>query len=215
MRIVIDLDGPVYEYARTARYMINHYIRKPNELPLLPPVAEFWTEWWPKEISKEEWGWLNANGIKLGLFRYGHVTRGAIVGLRALHEAGHSLVVGTHRPEPAVPDTLAWLSYLNLPWSDVHILSNEEPKTQINGDILVDDKPANILPWLKLGRSGILFDRPWNKQPSFSRRAYDWEAVIDHVAAITEIVSLGSSDSGHGLAQGIGRTDEAIRRLYY
>jgi hypothetical protein len=196
MKIVVDLDGPGYEWDKTARYMLRTYrgctgLDAPSREWLLPNQA------W-HNVTDEDWDWLWSDGVELGLFRYGHVTRGAIVGLRSLSESGHDLVVGTHRPVGAVRDTLAWLSYINIDWTDVHILSNEEPKTQIDGDLLIDDKPENIVQWSMSGRKAILFDRAWNKGHSLWNlggqwwRREDWEGVVDLVADM-DAASYGRS----------------------
>jgi uncharacterized HAD superfamily protein len=179
MKIAVDLDGVVYEWQRTFRYMMNEY-RGTN----LGPIEEWWDGFdaFKNHVSSEDMLWLWSEGIKLGLFRYGHVTTGAIVGLRALVEDGHRLVVATHRPVLAVPDTLAWLSYINIPWSGVHILSDGEKKTSISADVLVDDKLENAIEWAMTGREALLYDRPWNQgakhDPEPYWRVSSWESVV-------------------------------------
>lgn len=171
MRIAVDLDGVCYEFDRTARYMLREY--KNEELG---PS----TSWDSMEdaIGPELWRWLFSEGIELGLFRYGHVTRGAIVGLRALADAGHTLLVVSHRPALAVPDTLAWLAYQQLPWSEIHILSNGEAKSSVPADVLIDDRPENIRDWERAGREGILVDRSHNQDYVVPCRAKDWREVV-------------------------------------
>jgi 5'(3')-deoxyribonucleotidase len=177
--IAVDLDGVCYEWHRTVRYMFNEY-KGYN----LPPVDSWWDTWWaPKEkgyINAEDVNWLFTEGIDLGLFRYGHVTTGAVVGLRKLVDAGHRLLVATHRPTRAVPDTLAWLHYLDIPWSGVHIISDETSKTIVDADILLDDKTENCMDWAESQRTALLFDRPWNQKcpPSIRiHRVFGWTGV--------------------------------------
>jgi len=183
MRIAIDLDGVCYEWQRTYRYMMREY-RGVD----MPPIEDFWYDWDApdKYTSEADREWLWTEGVRLGLFRYGHVTTGAIVGLRALIDRGHDLLVVTHRPSVAVPDTLAWLSYINIPWSEIHILSRGESKAQVDAKVLVDDKPANIYDWNEKNpsRRAIIYNRPWNKQCLAGFRAYDWRMVVQWVDKI-------------------------------
>lgn len=186
MKIAVDCDGVVYEWHRSVRYMLRAY-----RGVTMPPIAE-WNEWDApyKMMSPADRDWLWKEGVELGLFRYGHIATGAIVGLRGLLSAGHSLSVVTHRPTQAVPDTLAWLSYLNIPWSEIHILSNEEPKATIDADLLIDDKLENCNEWVASGRIALLYDRPWNQNQLYLTRVircYDWEGVglnVGHIQSI-------------------------------
>ena len=187
MRIGVDLDGVVYEFHRTVRYMLNHY----REMDL-PPADELFKEWWPREVSKEDWDWVFSEGIKLGLFRYGHMTRGARVGLQALHDAGHDLLIITHRPETAVNDTIDWASlyFRDIPLAGINILSHGEPKYGVKADLLIDDKWENVRDWMEQtsiteARRAILFDAPWNNSvphKDLSRlditRAIGWSGVV-------------------------------------
>ena len=148
----IDIDGVLYEFQRTYAYMLREY-RGVD----VPPVDEWWTEWdsiW-KHGTREDRKWMWTEGVALGLFRYGHVITGAIAGVQRLVRMGHDVCVVTHRPATAVQDTLDWLSYVRLPFSAVHILSRNEPKTTVKFDLLVDDKPQNIADALARGRCAV------------------------------------------------------------
>lgn len=150
----------------------------------VPKIEEFWFDFnsFKGHGTKEDHQWMWAEGVKLGLFRYGHVTTGAIVGVRKLAEQGHKLSVVTHRPAAAVQDTLDWLSYVRLPFTGVHILSNQEPKTTVDWDLLIDDKPENIKQAEFEGRVGVLFDQPWNKDVDFMPiRAQGWRYTVGAV----------------------------------
>src|SRR5438093_1066807 len=84
------------------------------------------------------------HSIRLGLFRYGHVVRGAVKGVRELAEIGDVVAV-TSRPQNAVEDTLAWLLFMKLPLSGVHILSRGEKKSSVRPtcDVYIDDNVEN------------------------------------------------------------------------
>lgn len=172
----IDLDGTLYNYHTAFVYMARNY------LGVKIPDASEWSHWgWPDEYLDEfEHRWMHQDAIALGLYRYGHIMKGAIIACRKL-AAQHDLVVVTHRPRAAVRDTIAWLNYVNLPFSGINILSSGQPKTAVDWDLLIDDKTENIDDALLCGRKGILFDRPWNKDYQATQRG-DWSTMERQVA---------------------------------
>jgi 5'(3')-deoxyribonucleotidase len=159
MKIAIDCDGVLYDFIGAFLYMSGHY------LGVDTPHRVDWTTWnhQTEFLTPEQESWMWTEAVQLGLYRYGHVIKGGIVGVRELKAAGHSLELVTHRPVSAVQDTLDWLSYVRLPFDEVRILSNGESKTTIDADVLIDDKPDNVLEWVKSGRHAIKFEQPWNK----------------------------------------------------
>lgn len=192
MKLAIDLDGVVYDWQRTYRYMLRVY-----RGIALPPVADFWFHWNAPDAytSPEDRKWMWSEGVRLGLFRYGHVETGAIVSLHRLAQAGHELVVVTHRPKQAVNDTLDFCSYLAgdlWKWSGILILTEQESKTVASADILIDDKDQNVIEWAKSGRIAVLFDQPWNRQMELRPkiiRAGGWPAVVDIVESLAEVLA--------------------------
>lgn len=182
MRVALDIDGVLYHWSRTARYMLRTY----RGLDI-QGEAQSW-DWNVTEgVSKADWHWLWTEGIDLGLFRYGHVMKDAIVGVRQLQDLGLSLIVVTHRPARAVKDTIAWLNYVNFPLDGVHILTGGQPKTSVEWDLLVDDKPTNVEHALGKARMGLLFDQPWNQSARYMR-AYGWlgyDGVVKNIERIT------------------------------
>lgn len=180
MRIALDCDGVIYSYDSAARYMLREY----RGCKGLDEPSTHW-DFIQETVSPSDWDWLWSEGVKRGLFRYGHGIRGAIIGIRKLAEAGHELLIVTHRPRSAVRDTIDWLSYMHLPVSEVHILSDEEPKTFVKADILIDDKWENVKAWSDVGRFAILFSQPWNRQG----HAHNGVSTVDGWREVVECVS--------------------------
>ena len=158
MKYAVDLDGPCYEFARTVRYMLNHY-RGKN----LPDFEEFWTQWYPPEISAEDWSWVFSRGIDLGVFRYGHMTKDTRVGLQHLVAMGNEIIIITNRPKRAHRDTREWVEffYKGIP-HELHIVDNDTPKSTIEADVLIDDRPENVFDWAGAGRTALFWLAPWN-----------------------------------------------------
>ena len=191
MRIAIDMDGVLYEYDSAARYML----RELRDCSGLMEESDNW-DFIRRSVHPMDWEWLQTEAVKLGLYRYGHITTGAIIGMREL-AVSHELVVVTHRPRAAVRDTIAWLAYVKLPLAGVHILSDGQPKSSVEADVLVDDKLENIKDWTDHGRQAILFDRRWNRGVTGVRRAKGWGGVIANVDNI-QIRRANGFDSPSG-----------------
>jgi len=175
LRIGLDVDGVLYQFQKTALYMLNSM--KGYDLKL-----EDWTYWnQPKDVVKNnDWQWLWTGGVKLGLFRYGHLYKGAIEGVRALNEIGDVIII-THRPRHAITDTLDWVAYLKLPITEVHVLSDGQPKSGVKADVYVDDKADNIADYLaNTDGLPLLWSRFWNADAGFAeRRVESWAEVIE------------------------------------
>lgn len=178
-RFGLDLDGVVYKWDDTARYMLNLYCGE--------EVAE--SRSWDHikdTVSPTSWTWLWSEGVKLGLFRYGHIYKGAIEGVQQLGELT-DLVVITSRPKSAVQDTLDWLGYNRFPVAEVHILGFDQKKSDVlpHCDFYLDDGAHNIDDLYDNTKGELLlWDRPWNqdhyRDPSI-RRVSSWLEVIEEV----------------------------------
>lgn len=191
LRFGIDVDGVLYQWDKTARYMLRTQFGYPKDGPL----GEESTHWnsIQDHVDKKQWQWLWGSGVKQGLFRYGHLYRGSIEALRSLNELGDVVIV-THRPRSAVQDTLDWLSYLRLPFMEVHLLTNGEPKSSIACDMYVDDKPANIEDFETNTKAlPLLWRRGWNEDSILmsgfgiswrARRVETWEEVIGYAKTL-------------------------------
>ena len=191
MRIAVDCDGVLYEWDKTARYMLRTYrgcegLEEESREWLMPDQS------W-HSVTKEDWRWLWSEGIELGLYRYGHVVKGGVQGLRTLQAMKHELILATHRPKAAVMDTLAFIHYISdskrepVIWQGFHLLTNDEPKTVVDADMLIDDKPDNVVTWAEAGRHALLFDRGWNQEvipsPGGVWRVNGWKGVCEWFGA--------------------------------
>jgi uncharacterized HAD superfamily protein len=166
-RIGLDLDGVVYNWDKTARYMIRTRIENRGETPppeLLQESADW--DWIQNHVSEEDWRWLWREGTREGVYRYGHVIKGAIEGVQKLAELGDVTVI-TSRPKDAVNDTLAWLALFfnraNL--AGINILSDGQPKSSVEPepDLYVDDGIHNFVDILSNTTARVIkFEQPWN-----------------------------------------------------
>lgn len=172
MRIGVDLDGVVYDWESTARYLIEaHHGIKVEQSRYHDHIQD--------QVPDEIWQWLWTDGVDLGLFKYGKYIRGSIDGLRELAKCG-TLEVVTIRPRKVIQDTLRFISGLPDVFNGVHILGDNGLKSSVGCDIYVDDNASVIQEVRTAGREGIVFNQPWN-QDVLGPRAYDWPGVMQHV----------------------------------
>lgn len=228
MKIMIDLDGPCYEFVRTARYMLNTYGGRE-----LPEVDSFWHHPYPSQLTKDDWHWLFSEGVKLGLFRYGHMVTGTRVALDQLARDGHMLGIITSRPEQAEQDTRDWV---NLFFKDIPLRAGihfTEDKHDIPGDILIDDMWENCVAWTErapltqVNRASLLFDRPWNHKTGAwgdeyrqshqaMYRVRGWKEVVEWIqrrqTAITETSKRSSSESSRFYSPLVAQMEQSSER---
>lgn len=182
-RIGVDIDGVMYQWSKTARYMLREVLpnspyTKDGPLGIEPLSWNYIQE----NVDPSHWKWLWTEGVRLGLLRHGHLYPGTIESIRRLSQVGDVVII-THRSKQAVPDTMAWLSYQQLPISGIHILTNQQPKSSVpHCDVYIDDKPENCedLQSNTPGRA-FLMNRPWNQASDF-KRVYSWRDFEEKVA---------------------------------
>lgn len=182
-RIAVDLDGVVYDWEGTVRYLIaKHW-----DISL--PVSTSWDSI-EQSVSPVVWRWLWTDGIDLGLFRYGHHLKGSVDGLRELAQIG-TLEVVTHRPRSALQDTLRFIANLPDVFSGVHFLTEQQPKSSVGCDVYLDDAAHVIKQVTSAGAMAVIFSQPWNQDlpVAIARRAKNWDAVPNAVERQSRIVT--------------------------
>lgn len=187
MRIGIDIDGILYQFEKTARYLLREVL--PDSPYKTGPLEHPFTSWNYLEdsgVSKKHIRWLWTEGVILGLFRHGDLYSGTPKAMQELAKLGEVVII-THRPRQAVNDTLAWLSYHKFDLSGVYIFSHLEPKSSVKCDVYLDDKPENCIDLLANTDGWVaLMDRPWNQhrtsdEEELLHRVYNWQEFIEIV----------------------------------
>ena len=179
LRVGIDLDGVVYRWTDTARYLLNAHRGY--------SLGES-TSWYyiPQHVSAEDWGWLWAEGVRrYGLFRHGNVYPGSFDALIEIARVAR-LVIITGRPRAAARDTVAWLGFHNVPLDELHIVGDRLKSTvEPPCHLYVDDNPENCadLAENRPGSRVLLIDRPWNHDRPVGGgiRVDGWPQVLWHL----------------------------------
>lgn len=184
---MLDIDGVLYQWTKTARYMLRD-IMPDSPYTKDGPLGIECTEWdyIKHNVSPKHYKWLWKEGVKLGLFRHGHLFPGSIKAVRELAKMG-SLVAVTQRPRDATADTLDWIAFHRLPFQEVHVLHGGS-KTQVaECDVYLDDRPENVIE-LKAAFPDALVclpDRDWNRGFIAAEhgviRTYTWSDFVELV----------------------------------
>ena len=106
---------------------------------------------------------------------------GAIDGIQELLNDGFDVVIATATPRSAgiaYHGKLEWLRR-RMPFFDLKSLVSISRKDLLIGDVLLDDGPHNIKPWIASGRYGVIFDHPWNRGHDCDARVKHWNEFVD------------------------------------
>jgi FMN phosphatase YigB (HAD superfamily) len=170
MRVGVDLDGVVYDFARhVQRYLIEHAGHSPDELAFLDSW-KFWIEWgWDDDRFMRACDEAVDAGV---LYATGEPNAGAVDALHRIADAGHELHVVTARsagttPTAALVATESWLQAYDVPYSS---LTMSADKTVVPTDVFVDDSLGNYDALVAAGVRAYLLNQPWNAPYDDGRR---------------------------------------------
>lgn len=110
---------------------------------------------------------------------------GAIEGMKKLIDRKYDVVIATSTPKwapIAYEGKVNWLKRY-MPFFPLDNLVSIKRKELLTGDVLLDDKPENVMRFCETGRLGVLFNRPSNlvtNNPHISRydRVHSWEEFL-------------------------------------
>lgn len=159
MRIGVDLDGVVYDYATP----FTAYMRKVLHNPDLayPNCWHFYQDQWGLTLEEFLSHMQDAVTAK-AIFHTGDPIAGSVKALTALREQGHEIHIVTNRPQRGADRaTKNWLDTHQIPHDS---LTFSEDKTVVPVDVFLDDRPENYDSLVARGVTAVLFDQPWNRR---------------------------------------------------
>jgi len=172
VRLGIDLDGVCAQFHKG--WMERHAREFGSSLQ--PSMVDKWDglhELGGFADAHEFWTWFR-NGDGPSSFRHLEPYPDALPTIRRLVDAGHSIVILTHKFDWSISDTFAWLSDVKMPTKEVHILGD---KHRVECDVYLDDSPF-VLPALAANRPDALicrFVRGWNNPVEGVTDIESWE----------------------------------------
>ena len=189
MRILIDMDQVLCQWVERVLEWYNE---------------DKGTSWTRDEITtwdvKQNLG-PNSDDFIRSSMRYPEFYRdllpieGAIYGMKRLMKAGHDVIIASAVPKSAgiaYAGKMEWLRR-NLPEFPLNNFVAIHRKDLLQGDLLVDDGLHNIAAFARTGRSTVIFDAPWNRNPTYDvasfgynapHRVRHWNQLLAHVEAL-------------------------------
>lgn len=174
MRIGFDLDGVLYDFTDGLRRSVPQELRGPDATRW-----NFFNDW---GISNADFPALAREGVRNRiLFWTGSPLPGAITATNVLKEAGHEIVIITHRGVfgEGLPlsreATKYWLTEYGITYDEL-ILS--EDKTVGLTDFMIDDKVENYEALRAAGTQGFLMNQLWNAYYETEHRIHTLEEFV-------------------------------------
>lgn len=190
MHIAVDLDDVVLDFCGGLReairkeynFDVGDFEKWELRDVLDPVVGRNWWSW----LRERDWLWPNFPAID-----------GAIGGIDALRRDGHYVELVTSKPEWAEYAVWKWLGKWRPPFNAVTIVGPKDRKVDFtDARILIDDKFENCDEFAKAGRTGLLFDRPHNRDaetelgdpsPWTVTRVFAWPSPVHVVRFLQEV----------------------------
>jgi len=111
---------------------------------------------------------------------------GAVEAVRSWHDAGHFILITSHRSTECDVATARWLDEIALPYDVLHCSDDKVPHcVELGIDLLVDDSPVNLASALDTGIAVATLRHPWNADFCESEPvvcADDWDSLADDLA---------------------------------
>lgn len=166
LTLIIDIDNVIYPFTSVMEQWVYYNKSIPNHS--LSPVTrwEVWEDW---NMPKGEWNNLFRKGVEEDfIWSEGEPIKDSVDALWRLSDSGHYVRLVTHRlvhkfgHAKAVIATASWLDKHNIPYRDLVLMTD---KSDINGDVMLDDNVDNVLRWQHLHpkKYAFLFDAPHNQ----------------------------------------------------
>lgn len=173
MRVLLDCDGVLGDYASEVIRFVNMRVQ-PERPFTIHDAADFSIlESLGFEHLQDE---LDRHIEDTYYCATMPVLPGAVEFVNRLYQLNHEVVIVTSQ-HMGVPlwcsQRMAWLwKHFGIHADDVIFARR---KHRIEGDVLVDDKPENLV---SFGANAILFDQPWNQDAEGVYRAKSYQDVV-------------------------------------
>ncbi|MEM9611327.1 MAG: hypothetical protein AAGA59_00160 [Actinomycetota bacterium] len=172
MRLGIDLDGVVAQFNKG--WMERHAREFGSSLD--PSMMQEWDILHVLgDFASQDafWDWFR-NGDEPSTFRHLEPYPHAMETIHRLAEAGHKIVIISHKFDWAIPDTLAWLGQVGMPTREVHLT---EHKYEVSCDVYLDDSPYVLPTYVEHHPDALTcrFVRAWNNPVPGAVDVHDWE----------------------------------------
>jgi hypothetical protein len=157
VRIAIDIDSTLHHYWDTLEAVA--YKRFGVALPYAQQRV------WNIDVLKpEQIRWTVEETHRPEHILAAEPYPGAVETIRAWHDAGHFIHVTSHRSGSAYDATKQWLDTIGLAYDELYCSTDKVTHAiEIGIELLIDDKPADLLRALEAGMTAATLQHPWNE----------------------------------------------------
>lgn len=171
MRIGVDLDGVVYDFADSfRRYLVLSGVSKRYDISEGEPDKwHFYRDW---GMTDEEFVAYCHLGVDAGIiFGQGEPRDCAPGAINFMRKCGNTIHIITDRsfgnnPWSSAEATKRWLHGYEIEYDTINFSAD---KTIVPTDIFIEDKLENYDALTKAGVECYIVDRPWNQDPDDDR----------------------------------------------
>lgn len=167
--ILIDIDGVVADLHRA---WLDLYNAEYHDSLTHTDIVK----WEMHEIVKPECGMKIYDFLHHpDIYRKTPPISGAVDGVRKLKNAGHIIVFVT---AGLSSEKERWMEFLGFGSKKDIISADATKKHMIEGDVMIEDYQPTLSAWYRIGRQGILINRPWNQHTPWSPRVAGWPEIV-------------------------------------
>lgn len=182
MRFGFDCDGVLYNFTDGFRRSVPVELHGPD--PQVYGIHKAWNM--DHDVFLDH--------VKRGieeriLFWTGEPLPGALATVNGLKQAGHEILIITHRgvlgegPEVAREATAHWLDSNGFMYDEIYLA---EDKTSVPTDAMVEDKIENFLALEAAGVDAYLIDQAWNRHLDTDKRIHHLSEFAERALAAYE-----------------------------
>jgi beta-phosphoglucomutase-like phosphatase (HAD superfamily) len=156
VRIALDIDSTLHQYWDTLAAVVKK--RFGVELPY-----ERQTVWDIDALRPEQVRAAVHETHRPEFIAAAEPYPGAVETVNGWHEQGHVIHVMSHRRGDAYDATKAWLDRIGLAYDDLYCSDDKVARAiELGVELLVDDKPADLLRAVEAGMTAATLLHPWD-----------------------------------------------------
>lgn len=154
--LAIDVDSTLHDYW-------SQFRAAALELHGVDLPYEHQTEWAVPQLTGAQLGEVIDHTHRDEQILQGALYPGAAEAIAGWREAGHRILITTHRRPEAHAVTEQWLRLVGVPFDELRCgYLKVQHCTEVGAELLIDDSPTNMVQALEAGVAVATLRHPWN-----------------------------------------------------
>lgn len=114
---------------------------------------------------------------------------GALEVIKWLKSLGCEIVYVTRASVNSYDPKIKWLTIRGFTTYGPVWITNCDKKTRINVDIMIDDSPEVVWDFIRSGRIGVIYTKPWNREEDLLIRLNHWSDLMKGGDPLTYLIN--------------------------